>query len=222
MKTMWWLRANQISGKPLAEVTNLSKLAQVENSGIGRPHQRKVPEHAHTLFRARRELDGGPYRFARDRRAVRGPADFIGQARAAGAHVSRDQPGGQGPYPSDRWAPADRSGGHSLLPGQTLSAGGLVAARRWGRRGAGHLVDVVHRLEPPSGAPARAGGCEKSVWARRSEIGGTRMGAGALFDRRHPSVPALLALCSFGEAGTRNVPAPVRPLRPHDVAAGSA
>ena len=78
---------------------------------------------------------------------------------------------------------------------------------------------IASSLHP--GAQARAGRREKSLRARRSEIGRTGMGAGTLLDRRYPSVPALLALRQFRETGARNIPPPCRPPRPHDDAAGS-
>ena len=48
--------------------------------------------------------------------------------------------------------------------------------------------------------PARRlgiGSRDESLRARRSQIGGAGMGDRAIFDRRHPSVPALLAICQF-------------------------
>jgi len=73
--------------------------------------------------------------------------------------------------------------------------------------------------------PARRLGMEgaKKVYGLAdTKIGRTGMGAGALFDCRHPSVSALLAFCQFRETSGWNLPSPFRPLRPHDDAAGGA
>jgi glutathione S-transferase len=47
-------------------------------------------------------------------------------------------------------------------------------------------------------------------------------GAGALFDRRHPSVSTVLAACQFTQARAGRVSQPHRALRAHDGAAGGA
>ena len=51
---------------------------------------------------------------------------------------------------------------------------------------------------------------------------GRRLGAGALFDRRHPSVPAVLAARQFAAPRARNVSQSHRALSAHDGAAGGA
>ena len=57
---------------------------------------------------------------------------------------------------------------------QALSRSRAVATRRYRGRGAGDIMDVVHRIHPASGAPARAGPCAGSVW--RSPTGGWASG----------------------------------------------
>ena len=61
--------------------------------------------------------------------------------------------------------------------------------------------------------PARRQGIDhaRTVFAtRRSAIGESGVGAGTLLDRRHPPVPAVLALPQFAQPGARGVPQPLR------------
>ena len=73
-------------------------------------------------------------------------------------------------------------------------AGRPAARRRRRGRGAGGVVDVVHRRDVH---PARRQGLEHAragLSHRRAAAGRTELGGGTLLDRRHPSVPAVLAL----------------------------
>ena len=70
-------------------------------------------------------------------------------------------------------------------------------------------------------APARAGLRQRGLRHCRSQVG-QRLGAGALFDRRHPSVPAVLAARQFASPRAGNVPEPHRALSAHDGAARGA
>ena len=84
--------------------------------------------------------------------------------------------------------------------------GGVVAGCRARSRGAGGLVDVVHRLDDPSGAPHRRRALAGGVRHRRAEVGGAGVGGRALFDRRHPSVSPVLAFCRLAETRARRIP----------------
>jgi glutathione S-transferase len=53
-------------------------------------------------------------------------------------------------------------------------------------------------------------------------IADRRLGAGTLFDRRHSSVPAVLAACQFASPCAGNVPEPHRALSAYDGAPGCA
>ena len=110
---------------------------------------------ADALLRPGIELDGSPHRAARGRRSIRAQAAVLRQDGAAQPGVPGDQSGGQGPDAPDRRAAAHRGRGDPLLPRETLSRGGAAAARRPRGRGAGDLLDVVHRGDHSPGAPAR-------------------------------------------------------------------
>ena len=62
--------------------------------------------------------------------------------------------------------------------------------------------------------PARRQGLERS--REVFEIAERRVGASALLDRRHPPVPAVLALCWLGAPRTGDVPRACSALRAHD------
>src|SRR6516164_9244785 len=81
-------------------------------------------------------------------------------------------------------------------------------------------VDVVHRLDDPPGASRRPRALARSVRSRRAQVGDAGMDGRALFDRRHPPLPALLALRRLGKARPRRVPEPLGSLRADDGAPG--
>ena len=72
--------------------------------------------------------------------------------------------------------------------------------------------------------PARRRGLEyaKRGLRHRRPAPGKRLGARALFDRRHPPVPAVLAARQFAQARAETFPEPHRALRADDGAAGGA
>ncbi len=98
-----------------------------------------------------------------------------------------------------------------VLSGEALSRGGIAAAGRCRNRGAGDLVDVVRRVDHPSGAAPGRRAVDGGVRARRAAAGAARLGAGALFDRRHSSVPALLALPPIARRWSRRGRIPISP-----------
>src|SRR6185312_9471922 len=128
---------------------------------------RRGDRDADPLFLARVERDGDPYLPARDRGAIRAPADVVRQQGPAGARLYRPQPRGQDAG-VDRGRPgADRGRGHALLPRQALSRGQSVARGRDRDRGPGGVVDVLYRLDDPPGAPGRGRAVEGGVRLRR-------------------------------------------------------
>src|SRR5450631_3489805 len=127
--------------------------------------------------------------------------------RSAG--LSQAQPGGQGPGTDHRWPPADRGRGYPVLSGKTFSRCRTVAAERHRGRRAGAIMDVLHRFNAASGTPARTGPCQKGLGNRRPAPG-QWLGAEKLFDRRYPSVSAVLAVRQFAEADARDLSQPHR------------
>ncbi len=53
---------------------------------------------------------------------------------------------------------------------------------------------------------------DRHLWRRRSATGQARLGARALFDRRHSSLPALLAARQFAASGARDFSQPRRAI----------
>src|SRR5947207_8404239 len=113
---------------------------------------RQERDDADTLLFAGVERDGDAYRALRGRRAVRVEADGIDPQRAPRPGVPPGQSRGQGAEPDRRWRDAGLRGrGDAVVPRAALSRSGPPAAiRRHRRRGAGHLMDVVYRLDDPS------------------------------------------------------------------------
>ncbi len=179
-------------------------------------------DHAHSLFRSRIKLDAGTHRLARDRRAVRGAADVVRWTGSREARVSGYQSRRQGPHAADRWPQADRGRCDPALFRQAISGGIAVAGERSGSRGAGNLLDVVQSRDAASGAQDGHRSCHGDVDARGSTAGRAGMDAGAVLDRGHPSVSAVLAAGQFAAAGARNLPEPLCALSTHDGASGSA
>ena len=72
--------------------------------------------------------------------------------------------------------------------------------------------------------PARQRGLDyaKEVYGIADRRLGERLGAGTLFDRRHPSVPAVLAARQFASPRAGNISEPHRALSAHDGAARGA
>ncbi|MDH2386639.1 glutathione S-transferase N-terminal domain-containing protein [Bradyrhizobium sp. CER78] len=77
---------------------------------------------------------------------------------------------------------------------------------------------IASTLHP---ARARARLCEASLGHRRPPPR-EWLGDRQLLDRRHPSVPPVLAACQFAEVAAGDVPSPHRTLRQDDGAAGGA
>ena len=130
-------------------------------------------------------------------------------------------PEGKVPTPRRRRASADRSRRDPVLSCQTLSRDRVVAAGRYRGRSAGLVLDVVHCLHAAPGAAARAGLRQTGLWHRRPAPG-QWLGDRPLFDRRHPSVPAVLAAGQFASPRAWDVSESYRALRTHDGAAGRA
>src|SRR4029077_6955758 len=85
-----------------------------------------------------------------------------------------------------------------------------------------HLVDVVHRLDGPPGAPDWRRTVERGVRDCREPLGAYGVGGRRLFDRRHPLVPPLLAVFHHPSSGPRRLSRPLRPLPADDGAPGGA
>ena len=77
---------------------------------------------------------------------------------------------------------------------------------------------IASTIHPP-GSPHRqrtlARGRRTAPWPQRVD-------RRSLFDRRYPPVPAVLAVCRCAAPRARDLPRPLRALRPHDGAAGGA
>src|SRR5207248_8415678 len=70
--------------------------------------------------------------------------------------------------------------------------------------------------------PARRIGNERWREVAEQRLGRNEWDRRSLFDRRYPPVPAVLAVCRCAASRTRDLPRPLRALRPHDGAAGGA
>ena len=140
----------------------------------------------------------------------------------AHARIPGHQPGRQGADHADRRSGADRSGRDPVLSGEALPRRRAAAGRRHRGRGACRFLDVVHRVLDPSGTPAGAGTCARDLRAGRQAAGQERVGRGrSPLDRRHPPVPALLALPQFPQSRAGRIPEHRGPLRAHDGATRS-
>ena len=145
--------------------------------------------------------------------------DFVREAGIIRAGIPRAEPRRQGSDPARRRARADRSGGDPLLSRQAFPGSTPPARKRPRRRGANHLMDVVHRLDDPSPAESASNGgtrdCRTTAWP--AGMGGQRV-----LDRRHPPVSPLLALLQLASSDSSRFSRPLGALRPHDGAPGGS
>ena len=113
-------------------------------------------------------------------------------------------PEGKVPTLTDRRAAADRGRRRSCsiwrgaIPEADLLPAGDIEAEAQVVSWMSFIAATIH--------PARRQGLEhaRTVYDdSRAAAGRTRVGGGALLDRRHPSVPAVLAVPRFAESGAR-------------------
>src|SRR6516225_8261844 len=175
-------------------------LCLVFDMSSGRWPSSKEESDARALFLAGIEFDGRAYCAARNRRRFRAPVGVARKRRAAQTGIPRRQPRSQSADLADRRPDADRSCGNTLLSRQALSRGRALAVWWARRKSAGDLLDVLYRLDGPPGAAHWPRAMARSIQDRRAPPGRPGMDRRALFDRRHSSVPALLALCRCAEA----------------------
>jgi hypothetical protein len=151
------------------------------------------PERArHALSRPGRELDGGATSRC-TRSACRSRPSRCRSHKKENAdrrswrsiRPARCRPCWSTARRSPRW-PAACSTSPSASPRR-------AAARGRDGRSAGGLVDVLHRLDPASGAPHGPGARHGGVDRGRAQARRSRLGARQLLDRRHSFVSSVLA-----------------------------
>src|SRR5258705_3115597 len=163
--------------RPAAHPSRRARLLRMSTVSLAR-----LGGHAHTLFRAGHEFVCRAHCAARDWRALRGQADVV-QERPALAGLSRAQ------LPT------------LLVDGRPLTEVAAILhylAKRFPDAGLLPRDDIEADAQALSWMsfaastlhPARTRGLDhaREVWG----IADQRLGAGPLFDRRHPSVSALL------------------------------
>ena len=179
-------------------------------------------ERSRSLSQPGRELDGGAHRAARDRRAVRHQVAVLPQEGApAAARSSRSIPPARCRpcWSTARRSPRSRAA-CSISPSAFPRRG--CCRRRSARRGAGGVVDVVHRLDPASGAPPGRGRMSPRSGRWPSANSATATGCSAVLDRRHPFVSFVLAHGQCAAAAAARTAQSRCALRAHDGASCGA
>ena len=175
------------------------------------------PNHAHSLFRTGLQFVCRAYRAARNRRDLRGQ----GRCRSRRTTCARPtilklNPEGKVPTLLIDGRPLTEVAAILYYLARRFPDAELVAARRYRGRGAGAVMDVVHRFHAASGAPARAG--LRETKSTRSPTGG--------WEAAGPSGRYSIAdihlfrlywrLRQFAEARARDLSQSRRALRAHD------
>ena len=95
----------------------------------------------------------------------------------------------------------------ALLHRPQVSRRKPLARRRYRRRGGSDLMDVVHGVDDARLARQGPRACRQCLRRRQRQARRPAMGDRPFHDRRHPSVPGLLAVPSRHRSGTGTYPA---------------